>query len=130
MGSSASRREVQRTALLRLQRLLWSAEASLSSGARSGQAALDQLADAFDLFRRQFQTDFDASSATPEDEQRRWALMALARVLLEMDRAVAQGDQEGIVRALGHAKTALAASQVIDDSSHMSGVRRRPVGDE
>jgi hypothetical protein len=128
MSSSALRREERRAALLRLQKLLWSAEASFSSGvAASGEIALARLAEGFELFRSQFQEEIDGTTDVDEGEQRRFALITLARVLLDMDRAVAIGDQEGVAVALEKAKAALVLSRQFDEERHASGVRSRPV---
>jgi hypothetical protein len=116
----------RRLALLRLQRLLVDAEASLSSGVEGVDPALRKVGEAFELFRSRYGDGADvAAPETPAAEKRRIALQALASVLTEMDESVSRRDAESIQGALERTKKALEICQHLDESAHASGFRLR-----
>jgi hypothetical protein len=113
-----------------LQRLLWTAEASFSLGTRDvREAAMMRVTQAFEYFRDRYQEEASEILSSSEGEDRRTALLAMARLLREMDRSIAQGDPHSMELALAGARKVLAASHEFNDSSHSSGVRRRDSGE-
>jgi CheY-like chemotaxis protein len=116
----------RRLALFTLQRLLVDAEASLSAGDATIDPALRRVGKAFDHFRSKYGDGREKSvPQTPATEARRLALLALARVIGEMDESVSLRDPESVRAALENAREALDICRHLDDSAHSSGFRMR-----
>jgi hypothetical protein len=102
---------------------LTEAELSLSMG--RGGAAVEQAGEAFELFRSRHESE-DEPKAQPSDRESRRSLVGtLARLLAEVDEAVARGDPESVEVALEIIKEALDVARRMDDTSHASGIRLR-----
>ncbi len=126
MGISREPREERRGALMKLQRLLAQAEASLSTDGKRMDPVFEDLGQAFEDFRSRYhdrEEDVPASR-TPAAEARRMAVRILATAIAEMDESVSQRDSERIRAALDDAKQAIDTCQRIDQSAS-SGLRMR-----
>jgi len=108
-----------------LQRLLTTAESSLSAGTANGRAALESVSEAFEVFRHRQEMEEEPIAETPEHELRRAAVRTLARLLAEVDAAVSRGDPKSAASALELLREALDVARRLDDLAHTSGVRQR-----
>jgi hypothetical protein len=102
------------------------AEASLAAGDATIDPALRRVGKAFDHFRSKYRDGPEESAPqTPATEARRLALLALARVIGEMDESVSRRDPESVRVALDNAREALEICRHLDESAHSSGFRMR-----
>jgi hypothetical protein len=120
VGSSPKLQEERKIALLGLQRLLREADASVLAGGAPN--VLAELADAFEQFQRRQEIP---SAPGPEREIRRTFVGTLAKLLEQVDEAIAKGDPQSAKAAVGIFRKALDVAWKLDDLTHGSGVRRR-----
>jgi hypothetical protein len=125
MGVPPSSMNERRAALIKLQRLLSHAEASLSTGGANVDPVFQDLSDAFEQFRNRYHDQADTPApGTPGAEARRIAVRRLAAAVADMDESVTRRDSPGLKAALDGAREALDTYQRIDQSSS-SGLRLR-----
>jgi hypothetical protein len=125
MGLPISSRKERRIALIKLQRLLSHAEASLSTAGAPDQPIFDDLSRAFDQFRNRYHDQADVpATETPGGEARRLAVRRLAGAILEMDESLSGRDTQRMRAALDVAREALDTYQRIEQGSS-SGLRMR-----
>jgi hypothetical protein len=127
LGTSKLQEE-RKVALLGLQRLLKDAEASMREG--RGQAALEKLGDAFERFQQRHEAEGGSSPPGPEREMRRTFVGTLAKLLAQIDEAIAKGDPRSAKSAVDIFRKALDVAWRLDELTHASGVRRRAPGQE
>jgi hypothetical protein len=104
-----------------LQKLLMKAEVSLSSG--DGGAAVEQAGRAFELFRSRHESD-DEPRQEPYGS-RLSSVRTLARLLADVDEAVAKRDPKSVQIALEMIRKALDIARRLEDSPYASGIRQR-----
>jgi hypothetical protein len=125
MGVPMSLKKERRIALIKLQRLLSQAEASLSADGAPEQPIFDNLSHAFDHFRSRYHDQAEvAATETPGAEARRLAVRRLAGAIVDMDESLTARDSPRMRAALDVAREALDTYERIEQSSS-SGLRLR-----